>query len=217
MGDTADAPKASKPVAKPTLSIIEWVQSFRIYTAILSKSQPHRVADLLGYQTLILQAHQEFKGDFWLRHDRTFRQKAATQKTPKWASIDTTFWSLAFSGQGKFGSYNERNRDQGSSNSTTPSHKNPKCVSNGTGKHVLFTTASSRTNVLTARWILKPPILLIKLPTAHFGRIQITIHYLHLRVSIQPGNSNNQFCLSTLSQQLLIPNDVYTYIYLMIM
>ena len=57
-GDIAAAPKASKPVTRPTLSIIEWVQSF-VYTAILSKSQPHRVADLLGYQTLILQAHQE--------------------------------------------------------------------------------------------------------------------------------------------------------------
>ena len=112
-GDIADAPKASKPVTRPTLSIIEWVQSFGIYTAILSKSQPHRVADLLGYQTLILQAHQEFQGDFWLRYDRTFRQKAATLKNTKWATIDTTLWSLAFSGRGRSGSLNERNRDQG--------------------------------------------------------------------------------------------------------
>ena len=85
-GDIADAPKASKPVTRPTLSIIEWVQSF-VYTAILSKSQPNRVADLLGYQTLILQAHQEFQGDFWLRYDRTFRQKAATLKNAKWDTI----------------------------------------------------------------------------------------------------------------------------------
>ena len=48
MGDISDAPKVSKPVTRPTLSIIEWVQSFGIYTAILSKSQPHWVADLLA-------------------------------------------------------------------------------------------------------------------------------------------------------------------------
>ena len=128
MGNIADAPKVSKPVTRPTLSIIEWVQSFGIYTAVLSKSQPHRVADLLGYQTLILQAHQEFQGDFWLRYDRTFRQKAATVKNIKWATMYTTLWSLAFSGRGRSGSFNERNRDQGSpkyGNTSTQSPRQP--------------------------------------------------------------------------------------------
>ena len=81
-------------------SIIEWIQCFGIYTAVLSKSQPHRVADLLGYQTLILQAYMEFRGDRWLGYDRIFRLKAATQKDLKWASIDSNLWSVAFSAQG---------------------------------------------------------------------------------------------------------------------
>ena len=46
-----DRTKASKPKHNPISSIIEWIQCFFIYTAVLSKSQPHRVADLLGYQT----------------------------------------------------------------------------------------------------------------------------------------------------------------------
>ena len=95
-----DGPKASKSKNKPIASIIEWIQCFGTYTAVLSKSQPHRVADLLGYQTLILQAYMEFRGDRWLGYDRTFRLKAATQKDLKWATIDATLWSLAFSTQG---------------------------------------------------------------------------------------------------------------------
>ena len=95
-----DGPKASKSKNKPIASIIEWIQCFGIYTAVLSKSQPHRVADLLGYQTLILQAYMEFRGDRWLGYDRTFRLKAATQKDLKWATIDATLWSLTFSTQG---------------------------------------------------------------------------------------------------------------------
>ena len=92
MGDIADAPKASKPVTRPTLSIIKWVQSFGIYIySNYVKTQPHRVADLLGYQTLILQAHQEFQGDFWLRYDHTLRQKVPTVKSTKEATMDTPF------------------------------------------------------------------------------------------------------------------------------
>ena len=76
-----------------------WLQTQtakHVSAAILSKSQLHRVVDLLGHQTLILQAYQEFWSDFWLQYDCTFRQKASTFKDVTWAAIDTTIWSLAF-------------------------------------------------------------------------------------------------------------------------
>jgi len=111
--------KALKAATKLNLSIIKWVQSFEIYMAILSKSQPHRVADLLGYQTLILQAYQKFRGDFWLRYDCTFRQKVSTSKDAKWAAIDTTIWSLAFSGRGR-PCPSEHNQDRNFSASSNP-------------------------------------------------------------------------------------------------
>lgn len=89
-----DGSKASKSKNNLITSITEWIQCFGIYTAVLSKFQPHRVADLLGYQTLILQAYMEFCGDHWLGYDCTFRLKAATQKDLKWATMDSTLWSL---------------------------------------------------------------------------------------------------------------------------
>ena len=133
-----DGSKASKSSPKQISSIIEWIQCFGIYTAVLSKSQPHRVTDLLGYQTLILQAYMEFHGDCWLRYDRAFRQKAATLTDKKWAIIDSTLWSLAFSGRGRssadqchgcsssYQSYHERSLDKDPRKVTNPPSSQPR-------------------------------------------------------------------------------------------
>ena len=69
-----------------------------IYIAIISRKQPARVIDLLGYQNLIIQAYQEYRGDCWLGYDHGFRQQAAATPT-RWAVVDPTLWNLAFSGQ----------------------------------------------------------------------------------------------------------------------
>ena len=85
---------------KLVTSILEWVQCFSLYTAIISKKQPDRVADLLAYQSLIIDAHREYKGDYWSGYDRRFRQRAAATQSIHWASIDSTLWSLAFASRG---------------------------------------------------------------------------------------------------------------------
>ena len=38
-------------------SILEWVQCFSIYTAVIAAKHPERIQDLLGYQALIIEAH----------------------------------------------------------------------------------------------------------------------------------------------------------------
>ena len=47
---------SSKAKYKPVTNIIDWNQCFGLYIAVLSCSQPEIVTDLLGYQTLIIQA-----------------------------------------------------------------------------------------------------------------------------------------------------------------
>ena len=76
------------------------MQCFSLYTAIISKKQPDRVADLLAYQSLIIDAHREYKGNYWSGYDRRFRQRAAATQSIHWASIDSTLWSLAFVSRG---------------------------------------------------------------------------------------------------------------------
>ena len=92
--------KRQNNIQEDTEPLLEWVQCFGIYTAVISKSQPERAADLLGYQTLIIQVSQSSHDDDWLGYDRTFRLKAAARKNLKWADTDNTLWHVSFSAQG---------------------------------------------------------------------------------------------------------------------
>ena len=40
--------------------------------AVIAKSQPDRIPDLLGYQSLIIKAHLEYAGDGWIGYDKDF-------------------------------------------------------------------------------------------------------------------------------------------------
>ena len=92
---------ASKPKRRSVSSILEWIQCFSVYMAVISCKRPDRIQDLLGYQSLILEAHLEYAGDSWLGYDRRFRLAAAANQNTTWAVIDPTLWSLAFAGKAK--------------------------------------------------------------------------------------------------------------------
>ena len=88
----------AKQKHRTVTTILEWIQCFSLYVAVISRAHPEQVRALLGYQALIIQASIEYQGDWWLEYDRTFRLRAATQKGTTWSVIDNTLWNLAFSG-----------------------------------------------------------------------------------------------------------------------
>ena len=94
-----DQPAVPKSKRRPVSDIVEWLQCFGTYIAIVSRKQPTRVIDLLGYQNLIIQAYQEYRGDRWLGYDRRFRLQVAATPSIKWAVADSTLWNIAFSGR----------------------------------------------------------------------------------------------------------------------
>ena len=96
-----DQTKSVKTKRRLVTNIVEWVECFAIYIAVLSKKQPQRVPEMLGYLILILEAHTENAGDGWLGYDRRFRMAAAGNPSINWAAIDTTLWNLAFSGKAR--------------------------------------------------------------------------------------------------------------------
>ena len=51
---------------KTVTNFLERVQCFGIYTSVFSKSQPKWVANLVGYQTLIIQVLQSSYDNNWL-------------------------------------------------------------------------------------------------------------------------------------------------------
>jgi len=69
--------------------ITEWVQCFEMYIAIISRHKPKRVADLMGYQMIIMEASLGSREGKWLTYDRGFRLKASVSNLKQWATIDT--------------------------------------------------------------------------------------------------------------------------------
>ena len=89
---------APKPKRRQMTNILEWVQCFNIYLAVILVKSPSRIRDLLGYQTLIFQASMEYKGDGWLGYDCRFCLNAAADPDMVWARLDPpsgTLLSLA--------------------------------------------------------------------------------------------------------------------------
>ena len=68
---------SSKQTHREVANIIEWVQCFGVYMAIISQKEPKRTTDLLGYQQLIINASQTGREGGWLVYDRHFRLKAS--------------------------------------------------------------------------------------------------------------------------------------------
>ena len=76
--------------------IVEWVQCFGIYVAIMSHSKPKRVADLIGYQSLIIGASHNCREGQWIIYDRCFCLKASASHTKQWSTVDITIWNMTF-------------------------------------------------------------------------------------------------------------------------
>ena len=91
--DHADSRKSKH---RRDLSIMEWVQSFAVYLAVVSRTKPHRIADLLGYQQRIIQASYNRQPGCWADYDRQFRSKASATSSTNWSTIDLNIWNDAF-------------------------------------------------------------------------------------------------------------------------
>ena len=98
--NSAELNAGNQPVSRKSLpevlDIVEWVQCFGIYMAILSRSKPKRIADLIGYQSLIIGVSQNCCEGSWAIYDCRFRLKASASHNEQWSTIDVTIWNMTF-------------------------------------------------------------------------------------------------------------------------
>ena len=85
-----DQAKGTKVKYKEVLDIIEWLQCFSLYIAVIARSNASCVVDLLGYQNLIVQNQLKYQDGYWAVYDRQFCQKASAVSVPEWSVTDTT-------------------------------------------------------------------------------------------------------------------------------
>ena len=65
-----------------------WTQCFGLYMAVITKSQPDRVPELLAYQSLVARASQKYKWPAWVVYDQNFRSEMAGKTDQSWANVD---------------------------------------------------------------------------------------------------------------------------------
>jgi len=85
-----DQARSSKNKPQEVSNIVEWLQCFGTYMAVISCTAPGRMVDLLDYQNLIIQGHLKYQDGCWTSYDRQFHQKASTTPMQAWSDIETT-------------------------------------------------------------------------------------------------------------------------------
>ena len=73
----------------------KWEQAFRVYAAIYSKANPHRVAEIWQYVHVINTAASCYIWDNVSYYDYTFRQMMSLNPNRSWAKTYNQLWNLA--------------------------------------------------------------------------------------------------------------------------
>lgn len=64
--ETGDKEEKWKGKREQVKNILEWLQCYRMYIAVVAVKYPQRLPNMLGYQVLIIEAHMEYEGEEWL-------------------------------------------------------------------------------------------------------------------------------------------------------
>ena len=83
------------------LDVIVWAVCFASYISVIANKDPSRVPDLLGYLVHMIKASLEFEGPAWANYDNTFRRQAAVLGNQNWSSLNSSLFSMCFTGKGK--------------------------------------------------------------------------------------------------------------------
>ena len=96
-----ETPDKGKSRQQVVCNVLEWIQCFGLYTAVVTRKKPEMIPDLIAYQTIIIEAHLEYEGDGWIDYDRHFWQRMVANSSQTWSRIDPTLWNMAFAGRAK--------------------------------------------------------------------------------------------------------------------
>ena len=78
-----------------------WLEAWNVFLAVVVEAAPHRIQELLGYQSIITEANKRFVPAGWLEYDQQFRAIAANHPTTRWDSIESNTWQLCTTGKSR--------------------------------------------------------------------------------------------------------------------
>ena len=80
------------------VDIHTWVQCFSTYVATRAPQAPHLIPELMAYLATIVRVSQDYAGLAWVRYDASFRRQAALTKNTRWSVINSTLYTMCFTG-----------------------------------------------------------------------------------------------------------------------
>ena len=96
-GDSSSSKEKGKQKKYPIPSVLAWAECFLSYMGVIAAREPARIPDLMAYMDIIIYAAWRFKGDEWGVYDSNFHRQAAALRLPKWADVNPSLWTMAFS------------------------------------------------------------------------------------------------------------------------
>ena len=94
--DWMTASQAKGRETKRIKNIEQWVICFNAYIGIMALRFPGRVADLLAYSSIIVNASRSYDDKPWLAYDIHFRKQAAAKNLGVWSTVDSSLWTIYF-------------------------------------------------------------------------------------------------------------------------
>ena len=78
--------------------IISWVETFTVFSLVLTSYFPNHWLDITQYKLLILRTYRQFSGRVWLNYDQAFREHAAATKLVDWSSMNVQLYNFHSAG-----------------------------------------------------------------------------------------------------------------------
>ena len=85
----------------PVTDILRWVQCFAAMVSVLSQHHSNLLPEFMAYLAIIVKCQHDYEGIGWLQYDRAFRRQAAVSKDLHWSRINTSLFSLCFTGKAR--------------------------------------------------------------------------------------------------------------------
>lgn len=84
--------------SRKVTEVVTWVQCFSTYVSVRASVTPALIPELMAYMAHIVRVSQDYAGLAWVRYDAAFRRQAALTGNTKWSAINSTLYTLCFTG-----------------------------------------------------------------------------------------------------------------------
>ena len=77
---------------KKIQNFVDWAEAWAVYSGIIAKEAPEKVASLISYFLLLSSAQRDVPGSGWLDYDVAFRKHVVDNPSSNWGEVIPTLW-----------------------------------------------------------------------------------------------------------------------------